>query len=210
MTICASALDHSPTKSAALCSSRYRGKSVPDLSGRQLQAQSHKKLCTADTYTFKTPHSEPSAVEKFLHGTAISEIPSPVLIWSEYLAQPQCWGAVFNASCKSTALRGSCAKRLQRSPFLTLTAHRAVTLWSLSLTHKHKIKYHFTDIQSRYWLRCWRTAVTLLSTACLQNQELLCHPSSVSPWRGATRMWPSLIVTSLLQKCCAGQSSPFF
>lgn len=48
------------------------------LLGLQLQAQSHEEAVHCWSDTFKTP-SEPSAVEKFLHGTAISEIPSPVL-----------------------------------------------------------------------------------------------------------------------------------
>lgn len=88
------------------------------LLGLQLQAQSHKEAMHCWSDTFKTPPSEPSAIEKFLHGTAVPKIPSLVLTLSEYLAQPQCWRAVFNAICKSTALRGSCAESPQCSPFL--------------------------------------------------------------------------------------------
>lgn len=147
----------------------------------QLWAQSHKKAVHCWSDTFKTSPSEPSAVEKFLHGTVISALPSPVLTLGE--------GSV--PSVGELCLMHAAKAQLSQIPVLrafiaalflhSQPAHRAVTLWSLSLTHKHKIKYHFSDIQSSYWLRCWWIAVTLPLLCMSQHQELLCHPSCVSP-----------------------------
>lgn len=104
------------------------GEAVPDLSGRLTASGSEPQrnyvYCWSDRgqYTFKTFPPEPSAVEEFLHWTAISEITSPVPTLQECLAQPQYRGAVFNACCENTALLGCCAENLQCSPLLTLTA----------------------------------------------------------------------------------------
>lgn len=105
-----------------------QGESVPDLSGRLTasgsEPQQNCAQCWSDRghHTFTTLPPERSAAEKFLHETAVSEITSPFPTLCECLAQPQYWGAVFNACCKSTALLGFCAENLQCSPFLRLTA----------------------------------------------------------------------------------------